>query len=83
MSGDVHLTVGLVAQALGVAAIVSSPLLVCMLASFRLHRIRHEHAEMMGRQIRTMASRPHPVKKLRKLISELRAFLLWIRSGRA
>jgi hypothetical protein len=81
MTGDAHLTVGLVAQALAVAAVVLSPILACMLAAPRLHRIRHEHAAMMGKKPRPVASRPQPVKRLRKLVRQLRSFLTSARSG--
>lgn len=75
MGSDVHLTVGLVLQAFAVAAVISSPYLMCMLAAPRLHRIRHEHAKMMGQLPRPVARRPQPLKRLRKLVSQLRGFL--------
>lgn len=75
MSGDVHLTVGLVLQAFAVAVVIASPYLMCMLAVPRLHRIRHEHAKMMGKRPRPVAGRPQPVKRLRKLASQLRGFV--------
>lgn len=81
MSGDVHLTVGLVAQALAVAAVVASPLLICMVALTRLHKIRHEHAVMMGKQPRPVTGRPQPIKRLRKLVKQLQNFLATARPG--
>jgi hypothetical protein len=82
MTGDVHLTVGLVAQALGIAAIVSSPLLVCMLASFRLHRIRQEHAARMGRPIRSVRTRPETWDRALLLATRARRTWHQKRAGR-